>query len=677
MCNRLEFGFEVESDFERKLILLCLVIVITPIVNVAKKSWSLEFLSRGKNMSTNSVKSHREKINKILEDLHAHQRLAANLTFAALNHDCRTVILAAEMQSGKSGIAVALACLQRNSLSDDEIVNQSMLRDTVYVLTMPNTDLLTQAKEDLKPCMNAIVTNLTHFIQDLDKYFQRKKPKLIIIDECHYGSNEDAVRYEKLFKYIENKNHDCTVVFISATPLSALLAAEAEAILRRSLKTKLVFHRASDEYRGITKMWNENQVVSLNGRARNIMNRSKERERFVKYVLNCEKSGWALIRVPSGTPMDAKKMLIKEGFEAENIFILGSKLIGVPENELIDVDQFKTEYEQGVLFGKKMIAITVAGVRAGINFGQQMKEGLIASWDSTVSSVAAIVQANIGRACGYHKNTSALHFTNISGVKAYADIVAYLEENCSSKASDDMAGLRDEFERICGAYDIRGLDAGAKVSKGGGAKVNSTIYEHKIFQTDSYLVVPANLHCDFDFSEYTDDPEYLNSISLVRNTLLKDGLKVKNSRALPAHSNCIANWVNGDTFSNAEKAAASGPISERVVRFTNLLDLDSDVLFNDVIPAGGGVKIEDKTIGVYIFSIYNESRRDVERKVMTRDEVNEVASLYGVPKDDTILVLFKKGDFSQKHTDAFIDKKNKEASASRITEVSKFQRDYS
>lgn len=62
---------------------------------------------------------------------------------------------------------------------------------------------------------------------------------------------------------------------------------------------------------------------------------------------------------------------------------------------------------------------------------------------------------------------------------------------------------------------------------------------------------------------------------------------------------------------------------------------------------------------------------------MTQEEVNEVAQMYGVPEDNTILLLFKKGEFSQDHTDAFIDKKNRDASRSRIVEVSKFQRNYS
>jgi len=629
-------------------------------------------------MTAEQALKHREIVKNLLDEkVFPHQRRAAVNTFSALGPDCRTVIMAAEMQSGKSGVALALACMQRNSLTDDEIVDQSKLKDTMYVLTMPNKDLLAQAKEDLRPCINAEVSNLTHFEKTLDKYFVRQQPKLIIIDECHHGSGEKAVRYETLFNYIENKNNDCVVVFISATPLSALLATDNGAILRKNLKTKLVFHKASDEYLGITKMMGQHQVVSLNGRSRNVMNKSDARDRFVSHVKDSESPGWALMRVPAGAPMDAKRMLIKQGFEEENIFILGTKLSGVPSGELIDVDQFRSDYEQGMLFDKKMIAITVAGVRAGINFGQGMKENLLASWDSTVSSVAAIVQANIGRACGYHGNSAALHFTNMSGVKAYRDIVSYLESNCTTHATDNLDGLHDEFERICRDYDVKGLDAGARVSGGKKRKDNASLFEYKAYHTDSYLVVPGKLREDFDFSEYTDDPEYLSAINVVRDTLLKGGLEVKSSRALPKGSNSIANWVNGDTYSNPEKANAGGPISERVSNYTHSLDLESDIKFNDVIPAGGGIDISERSVGVYVFSVYNESRRNVAKKVMTEDEVNEVANLYGVPNDDTVLVLFKKGDFSQVLTDEFIDEKLKEADASSIVEASKFQRDYS
>ena len=75
--------------------------------------------------------------------------------------------------------------MQREKLPDHEITNQFNLRDTMFVLTMPNTDLLAQAKEDLEVAMNIVVTNLTHFQKGLEKF--QTPPKLIIIDECHYG----------------------------------------------------------------------------------------------------------------------------------------------------------------------------------------------------------------------------------------------------------------------------------------------------------------------------------------------------------------------------------------------------------------------------------------------------------------------------------------------------------
>jgi len=620
---------------------------------------------------------HREHVTQIMkENVYAHQMYAARNTFSALGPDCRTVIMAAEMQSGKSGVALALACLQRNSLSEEDITDQAKLRDTMYVLTMPDTSLLAQAKEDLRPCMNAVVSNLTHFDIDLERKFSGTKPKLIIIDECHYGSSDKAVRYEKLFDYIEKKNHDCSVVFISATPLSALLAAENGAILRRNLKTKLVFHKTSEDYHGIREMLIGRQVQGLNGRSRNLLTRSAQRDQFFSHIHSQDRPGWALVRVPSGSAMDAKKLMIKNGIEKENIFIIGSSLSGVPAHELIDIDQFKVAYEHGILFGKKMVAITVAGVRAGINFGPDMKESLIASWDSTVSSVAAIVQANIGRACGYHENINALHFTNWHGVKAYSDIVDYLEKNCSTHATDDLDGLRGEFERICGTHEIKGLDVGARVNKGKRSTKNNKIFDYRAFRTDSYLVLPGNLQIDFDYSKYTDDTVYLEAVEILRDVLRKSGPSVKAARSVPANSSVIASWVNGDTFQNKEKAIVGGPAFERVARFAVLLDQDENVRFNDVVPAGGGIDIGSKEISAYVFSIFNESKRNVEKKVMTREEVDEVASAFNVDSDDTIFVLFKRGEFSQQLTDIFIADEIEKSSRSRIVESNKFQKVY-
>lgn len=61
------------------------------------------------------------------------------------------------------------------------------MKDTLYLLTMPDIALLDQAVNDLKYAKNAVVSNFNRF---------------------------------------EKENDDCKVVFISATPFGALYAAE-------------------------------------------------------------------------------------------------------------------------------------------------------------------------------------------------------------------------------------------------------------------------------------------------------------------------------------------------------------------------------------------------------------------------------------------------------------------
>lgn len=82
--------------------------------------------------------------------LHSHQVNAATKTFNALKGEVRAVVTAAEMQAGKSGIALALCCLQRLSLNDLDICDRKQLKDTLYLVTMPDTALKEQAEDDLK-----------------------------------------------------------------------------------------------------------------------------------------------------------------------------------------------------------------------------------------------------------------------------------------------------------------------------------------------------------------------------------------------------------------------------------------------------------------------------------------------------------------------------------------------
>lgn len=607
-------------------------------------------------------------------ELHSHQRHAARKTFHAFDAKTRAVVLAAEMQAGKSGISLALSCEQRLSLSDTDICDRAKLRDTLYLLTMVDTALLDQAKIDLGAAKNVVVSNFNRFDYDLENEFKNNPPKLIIIDECHYGSNITAVRYNKIFDYLE-ENDSCKIVFISATPFGALYAAEeaydqaietaeealeegdqitAQAakekaeelikcsIIRRSFGTKLVFHRTSNEYYGVREMLKSGNVKPLEHGSRSFLIDSPERSAFIQHFKYAEGPGWSLVRVPAGTAMDAKDFFLSEGIPENNIFIIGRSLQGVPEDEQTTIERFKKEYSDAEMFGEKFIAITVAGCRAGINFGK-MKNSLISTWDSTVASVAAVVQANIGRACGYHKNRDSIHFTNIDAALAYGASLDYLEKATNEHAASDFEGLREFFEELCEEYRVKGLDVGLAVK----SKKRKPVGDVETYLTDAYIAIPAQLSSHKnEYEVYTTDPLFLRAMALIRDEYLRDyGPRIKGHRAMRGYKKnwLKAQWVNGDTYDNKEKALKIGTMKERTVFFTNSLKSNNPQEYNQVVMPGSGELSANKEVTATIFSIYNLSRRDVEKKLMTEDDMQEICNLMGVPYDNTLIVLYKRG----------------------------------
>lgn len=604
----------------------------------------------------NVAQKHRDKIQSVVEgQTFDHQRTAAKKAHEALDSQTRAVVIAAEMQSGKSGVALALSCLQRQSLDDQAICDRRQLKDTLYLVTLADTALLNQAKSDLMHAPNVVVSNFNHFRTSLKVDFKSQSPKLIIIDECHYGSHSDAVRYSKVFDYLEKENQNCKVAFISATPFGALYAAGSDSILRHSFNTKLVFHKASDQYHGIRQMHHNQQIIKLDRDQRNFCDDSLMRRRFIAQLKNHEDTGWSLVRVPNNSAMKAKQILIDGGIDSDQVFIIGQQLADVPEEELTSLVDFKKAYETASLFDEKIIAITVAGFRAGINFGSEMKETLISTWDSTIANIAAVVQANIGRACGYHHNIQAKHYTNLDAICAYSELLDHLENNNSN---DDFKGLKALYESICEKYDVGGFDRGTQVSSN---KTTSTevvtkkLDDSATYTTSGYVCVPAKLASpNMDFSAFTDDAEYLSAIQLIRDEYLKDqGPFLKQGRALRGdHQNWVkAQWVNGATFDDYSNSASSA--KWRTLNFVERLEQGEEIEFNEIVNPGGGEKTADKKLVAVIFSIHNLSKnKDIMKRSMTQSDVHEMCSTLEIEDDDTVIVLFKRGEFSQSLTSA-------------------------
>ena len=597
-----------------------------------------------------SAQKHRQHILNILDKTFSHQQAAAIKVQAALQTNSRAVVVAAEMQSGKSGVALALACQQRLALSDTDICDRKQLKDTLYLVTMADTALLSQAKQDLQTAPNVVVSNFNHFQAALNLEFKHQPPKLIIIDECHYGSSSEGVRYSKIFDYLENANKTGKIAFISATPFSALYAAGSDSILRDNFHTRLVFHKTSGDYHGIRQMHRAHQVVKLDTSQRDFCDDSFMRRDFLSHIHNHQGAGWCLIRVPGNSAQKAKKVLLQQGISEDNIFIIGQSLTDTDSDQLITLEDFKKEFETAKLFDEKIVAITVAGFRAGINFGQEMKEDLIATWDSTIANIAAVVQANIGRACGYHTNTHAKHYTNLDAISAYSELLNHLESNDNS---DDFAGIKELFEDICTRYDVNGFDRGTEIRPEKITAVTRKRDDRKTYTTSGYCVVPALLQqSNPDFTAYTQDPDTLAAIELIRQQYIKDGEPhVKAKRALKGeHQNWIkAQWVNGISYDDYSRGKQAAKI--RTLDFIERLNNGETIEFNEIVNPGGGEVTEEKRIAASIFSIYNTSSQlDQFKRQMNLEDVHEMCDLLGVEKDNTLIVLFKRGDYDEVST---------------------------
>lgn len=598
----------------------------------------------------NKADKHRKLAEHTIENhTFSHQREAAQQVFDQFKEGSRAVVITAEMQSGKSGIALALSCLQRLSLSDEIIIERQFLKDTLYLVTMADLALQEQAKQDLSASKNVVVSNFTNFESALKTHFKHQAPKLIIIDECHYGSSNESVRYDKVFNYLEHDNHHCNVAFVSATPFSALYAAGADSILHHNFNTSLVFHKTSDEYHGIRQMHRNNQIIKLDENSRDFCEPSLMRNRFIRQFKEHEVAGWSLIRVPSSQAKIARDVLLSNGIEPHQIHVIGQKLVGLEEHELCSINDFKREYETAALFDDKLIAITVAGFRAGVNFGQEMKETLINSWDSTIANIAAVVQANIGRACGYHQNTTAKHYTNLDAVRAYGELLDHLESNHNSH---EFEGIHQLFDQICSRYEVRGFDRGTTIAPVTETKITKKLPDSKTYLTKGYIAVPGKLRDpDFDFSIFTTDPEFLEAIRLIRQELIgDDGPYRKKNRALRGeHQNWIkAQWVNGATYDDGTQSCAKA----RALAFTSQLNQGEEVSFNQIVNPGGGEKTEDKRVMASIFSTYNLSgQMNAFKRSLDSDDMEEICSLLDVEQDNTLILLYQRGSLLESNSE--------------------------
>jgi hypothetical protein len=82
-----------------------------------------------------------------------------------------------------------------------------------------------------------------------------------------------------------------------------------------------------------------------------------------------------------------------------------------------------------------------------------------------------------------------------------------------------------------------------------------------------------------------------------------------------------------------------------------LLNQKQTIEFNKIVNPGGGEATEDKKVMASIFSVYNLSRQmNSFKRSMDEEDMEEVSQLFNVEPDNTIILLYLRGNFSNELT---------------------------
>ena len=133
-----------------------------------------------------------------------------------------------------------------------------------------------------------------------------------------------------------------------------------------------------------------------------------------------------------------------------------------------------------------------------------------------------------------------------------------------------------------------------------------------------------------------------------------------------------AQWVNGDSYDNPEKSGVDGAQKERAIMFKSMMDNDEYLEFNRVVAPGSGELSEHKLITATVFSIYNISRRKVNKTIMLEEDVWEMCDHYGVDRDDTMFLLYKRGEYDIARSLAKKEHNMKPAQSGELSDESHF-----
>ena len=340
----------------------------------------------------------------------------------------RSVLLMAEMQSGKTGVIQNIIYLV---ISHPKLVKEMGIKKILIITGMSEIQLRTQLEEDIEKLKILakrlgieiiVLSNRGMGSAKRDPEFIKRIGGncLVIGDETHYGQNAGMTVHtfcndvlnistngnpERLKK--ENTYH----LSVSATAFSELINISNGAF------RKVVILQTSPFYYGIRNMF-------ALGKIQQAFNLKTESRQLKKYIQDSYtgKDGYILIRSGENAAKQNLQKILKR----------------LPKINFVDFDSKKTGYSsykgtydinEGFL-NIKPKGIQVIFLNGMIRAGKRINTDyvLMVHDTATTKNVDTVVQSLLGRCCGYNKNKQIDIFVNKKAAEKYAK---HVEDNFS------------------------------------------------------------------------------------------------------------------------------------------------------------------------------------------------------------------------------------------------------
>ena len=370
------------------------------------------------------------------------------------------VILAAKMQSGKTGVCNAVVnIISQTSLhrylaidkymfitgmNDCGLKSQTLKRVEEQIIGANKDNIYSglRSKKNLSPNHYFVMKN-----SDLLKYEGDINNSIIFIDEAHYGSNDKNILSK--FLYAQGINWKDTndlikrniyIVSVSATPFDEIVSDTKEV-------KSIVELQPSKEYIGVSEFLKNGQVMDAE------KNDIEEEGEIFDYINDAHQrmvddgvAGIIVIRTRKFNVIKSDPYIMKD-FDIYEMYSSGSNIEYDVFNEMAKDIINKNEYNKRVdsmmpskaligsapkMYVKPLIVLIKGAFRAGITLDQRIKDYIYMVYDFSLKADTT-AQALLGRLCGYRSKRTGVKNTYIYVNKKFADMYSAWEKDFQNR----------------------------------------------------------------------------------------------------------------------------------------------------------------------------------------------------------------------------------------------------